>query len=83
MLAVGRVRVLVLLRDLHDADRLPVRRPHLPPADADALYAEFAPLPRGPMAVDYDVEGPDDGFPVLLIAPGGMRSANDIWNDAR
>ena len=25
----------------------------------------------------YDVEG--DGFPILVIAPGGMRSANDLW----
>ncbi len=25
----------------------------------------------------YEVEG--DGFPVLVIAPGGMRSANDLW----
>ena len=28
----------------------------------------------------YDIEGRDDGFPVLLIAPGGMRSFNDRWN---
>jgi pimeloyl-ACP methyl ester carboxylesterase len=28
----------------------------------------------------YDLEGPDDGFPVMLIAPGGMRSFNDRWN---
>ncbi len=25
----------------------------------------------------YEVEG--DGFPILVIAPGGMRSANDLW----
>ena len=30
--------------------------------------------------IHYDVEGRDDGFPVLLIAPGGMRSFNDRWN---
>ncbi|MDJ0767601.1 MAG: alpha/beta hydrolase [Ilumatobacter sp.] len=30
------------------------------------------------IAIHYDDEG--DGFPVLLIAPGGMRSANDVWN---
>ena len=29
-------------------------------------------------SIHYDVEG--DGFPVLLIAPGGMRSANELWN---
>lgn len=33
---------------------------------------------NGPIRLHYDVEG--DGFPVLLIAPGGMHSANDIWN---
>lgn len=32
----------------------------------------------GSVSLHYDVEG--DGFPVLLIAPGGMRSANDLWN---
>lgn len=30
--------------------------------------------------IHYDIDGPDDGFPVLLIAPGGMRSFNDRWN---
>jgi len=40
--------------------------------------AEFT---RGDVSIAYDLEGPDDGFPVLLIAPGGMRSANAIWND--
>lgn len=30
--------------------------------------------------IHFDVEG--DGFPVLLIAPGGMRSANELWNGA-
>jgi pimeloyl-ACP methyl ester carboxylesterase len=33
---------------------------------------------HGPVTLHYDVEG--EGFPVLLIAPGGMRSANDLWN---
>lgn len=28
--------------------------------------------------IHYDLEG--DGFPVLLIAPGGMRSSNDVWD---
>jgi pimeloyl-ACP methyl ester carboxylesterase len=38
----------------------------------------MAQLEIGPVTLHYDIEG--DGFPVLLIAPGGMRSANDIWN---
>lgn len=29
--------------------------------------------------IAYDDEGRPDGFPVLLIAPGGMRSSNDFW----
>jgi len=29
-------------------------------------------------SIHYDIEG--DGFPVLLVAPGGMRSANELWN---
>jgi pimeloyl-ACP methyl ester carboxylesterase len=33
---------------------------------------------NGPVTIHYDVEG--DGFPVLLIAPGGMRSTNEIWH---
>ena len=41
----------------------------------------MATLNRGDVTIAYDLEGPDDGFPVLLIAPGGMRSANAIWND--
>lgn len=36
--------------------------------------AEFE---NGPVSIHYDLEG--DGFPVLLIAPGGMRSANELW----
>jgi pimeloyl-ACP methyl ester carboxylesterase len=34
---------------------------------------------RHGVAIHYDLEGVDDGFPVLLIAPGGMRSANATW----
>ena len=34
----------------------------------------------GTRSIHYDVEG--DGYPVLLIAPGGMRSANDLWSNA-
>ena len=33
---------------------------------------------NGPVRIHYQVEG--EGFPVLLLAPGGMRSANDFWN---
>lgn len=36
--------------------------------------AEFS---NGQVSLHYDVEG--EGFPVLLIAPGGMRSANALW----
>ena len=39
--------------------------------------AEFV---DGTLTIHYDVEG--DGYPVLLIAPGGMRSANDLWSNA-
>ena len=41
----------------------------------------MAQFTRGDVTIAYDLEGPDDGFPVFLIAPGGMRSANAIWND--
>ena len=46
------------------------------PADADALYAEFAPLPGGPMAVDYDVEGPGGmkGTMTVIVAEGARRA---------
>ena len=33
---------------------------------------------HGSVHIHYQIEG--DGFPVFLIAPGGMRSANDLWN---
>jgi pimeloyl-ACP methyl ester carboxylesterase len=32
----------------------------------------------GSVSLHYDIEG--DGYPVLLLAPGGMRSHNDLWN---
>jgi pimeloyl-ACP methyl ester carboxylesterase len=38
----------------------------------------MAAFEHGPVTIHYDIEG--DGFPVLLIAPGGMRSANELWN---
>jgi pimeloyl-ACP methyl ester carboxylesterase len=38
--------------------------------------AEFT---DGTRSIHYDIEG--DGYPVLLIAPGGMRSANDLWSN--
>lgn len=34
---------------------------------------------NGDVSIHYDDEG--TGFPVFLIAPGGMRSANDLWNN--
>ncbi|MGE0880515.1 MAG: alpha/beta fold hydrolase [Acidimicrobiia bacterium] len=36
-------------------------------------------IAHGPATLHYDDEGQADGFPVFLIAPGGMRSANDFW----
>jgi pimeloyl-ACP methyl ester carboxylesterase len=36
---------------------------------------------RGDAVIHYDIEGDPNGFPVLLIAPGGMRSFNDRWSD--
>jgi pimeloyl-ACP methyl ester carboxylesterase len=41
----------------------------------------MASFEHGSATIHFDVEGPDDGFPVLLIAPGGMRSANALWLD--
>jgi pimeloyl-ACP methyl ester carboxylesterase len=38
--------------------------------------AEFV---DGAVSIHYDLEGA--GFPVLLIAPGGMRSANELWTN--
>lgn len=39
----------------------------------------MAAFENGPVSIHYDIEG--DGFPVLLIAPGGMRSANELWSN--
>lgn len=38
----------------------------------------MASFEHGDATIHFDVEG--EGFPVLLIAPGGMRSANELWN---
>lgn len=35
---------------------------------------------NGDVAIRFDDEGDPGGDPILLIAPGGMRSANDLWN---
>lgn len=34
---------------------------------------------RGPVQIHFDLEGNEDGFPVFLVAPGGMKSANALW----
>ncbi len=34
---------------------------------------------RGDVSIYYEVHG--EGFPVLLIAPGGMRSTIELWGD--
>jgi len=34
---------------------------------------------RGDVRIAYEVRGPKGGFPLLLIAPGGMRSARRFW----
>ncbi len=34
---------------------------------------------RGDASIHFDLEGPRDAFPVLLLAPGGMRSCNQRW----
>jgi pimeloyl-ACP methyl ester carboxylesterase len=34
---------------------------------------------HGSATIHYDDEGATDGFPVLLLAPGGMRSCSDKW----
>lgn len=36
---------------------------------------------HGDATIHYDVEGDPNGEPVLLLAPGGLRSKNDVWND--
>ena len=40
----------------------------------------MASFEHGSATIHYDDEG--DGFPVLLIAPGGMRSHNALWANA-
>lgn len=49
------------------------------PVDAEALYAEFAPLPSGPVAVDYDVKGPGGmkGTMNVVVAEGSRRA--EAW----
>lgn len=37
----------------------------------------MATMERGEVSIGYEIHG--DGYPVLLIAPGGMRSAADRW----
>lgn len=39
----------------------------------------MASVELGAATIHYDIEGVDDGYPVFLIAPGGMRSANEYW----
>ena len=34
---------------------------------------------RGEASIAYEIAG--EGFPVLLIAPGGMKSALELWNN--
>ncbi|GIR34698.1 MAG: hypothetical protein CM15mP49_00830 [Actinomycetota bacterium] len=34
---------------------------------------------RGQTTITYEIEG--DGHQILLLAPGGMRSANNFWNN--
>jgi len=34
---------------------------------------------NGPIQLHYDIEG--RGYPILVLAPGGMRSHNDMWNN--
>lgn len=36
---------------------------------------------HGDATIHFDDEGDPSGSPVLLIAPGGMRSFNDKWNE--
>ena len=37
---------------------------------------------RGDAKIYYEVTGPDDGFPLLLLAPGGMQSTISFWDRA-
>ena len=34
------------------------------------------------VSIHYEESGPPDGFPILLIAPGGMKSAIPFWANA-
>ena len=34
------------------------------------------------VSIYYEESGPSDGFPILLIAPGGMKSAISLWANA-
>lgn len=36
----------------------------------------------GAINIHYEESGPADGFPILLIAPGGMKSAIPFWANA-
>ncbi len=36
----------------------------------------------GAINIHYEESGPEDGFPILLIAPGGMKSAVPFWANA-
>lgn len=42
----------------------------------------MATFDRGDTHIHYELTGPDNGFPVLLIAPGGMRSEIGAWSRA-
>ena len=37
---------------------------------------------NGAVNIHYEESGPTDGFPILLIAPGGMKSATPFWANA-
>ena len=49
------------------------------PASQEALFAEFAPLPGGPVAVDYALRGPGgmQGTMTVIVAEGARRS--ETW----
>lgn len=47
--------------------------------DVLSVYARAMIHERGAIQIHYDLEGDESGFPVLLIAPGGMKSANALW----
>lgn len=38
-------------------------------------------LERDGASIAYDLHGPESGFPVLLFAPGGLRSQVNMWAD--